>query len=167
MKITPIDIRSHHLKKSFRGYDVRDVETLKELAANALEDASRDINILEEKLRDSSDRLSYHIANESMLRDTITTAQRMVEELKNSARKEAEILITEAKLQAEEIVRQAQTRSVQLQEEIFRLRKQRIELETSIRALIDYHSTTLLMEEDESKKADGDSEKLKFLPKSS
>lgn len=165
MKITSLEIRSHQLKKTFRGYDVSEVEALKELAADALENAARDIANLEDRLKDAQARIADHLSKEDILRDTITTAQRMVEDLKGNARKEAELVVAEAKLQAEEIVRQSQTRSIQLQDEIFRLRKQRIELETSIKAIINYHSSTLLMEEDEAKKADEESDKLKFLQK--
>ncbi len=165
MKVTSLEVKSHQLKKSFRGYDVREVEALRELAADSLEDASRTITGLEERLEDAEDRLSEHIANEKMLKDAITTAQKMTDDLKANARKEAELLITEARLQAEEIIRQSQTRSRELQEEIFRLKKQRIELEISIKAIIDYHSATIIAEGDESRKADSESEKLKFFPK--
>jgi len=154
VKITPMDIRSHQLKKSMRGFDPRDVEALKELAADALEDAGRDIASLEEKLKTAQTRLDGQLANEAILRDTITTAQRMVEDLKTSARKEAELIIAEAKLQGEGLIRTAQTRHQQLQEEIYRLKKQRKELEISIKAVIDYHSSTLMLEEKEAKKAD-------------
>lgn len=166
MKVTALDIRSHQLKKSMRGFDTRDVEAMRELAADSLEDATREISLLDEKLRNATARINEYAANERVLKDTITTAQKMVDELKNNTRKEAELIIAEAKLQAEEIVRQAHNRASQLQEEIFRLKKQRIELHTSIKSIIDYHSSTLLMEEDESRKADSESDKLKFLPKS-
>lgn len=165
MRITSLEIRSHQLKKALRGYDAREVEALKDLAADALEDASRQINSLEERLRDANERLAEHIANENMLRDTITTAQRMVEDLKNNARKEAELIIAEARLQAEDIVRQAHNRSQELQQEIFRLKKQRMEIESQVKAIINYHSTTLLLEEEESGRADEEAEKLRFFPK--
>lgn len=165
MRITPLEIKSHQLKKSFKGYDTREVEELRDLAADALEEAAREIMTLQEKVKDSAVRITEYAANENMLKETITTAQRMVEDLKSNARKEAEILVAEAKLQAEAIVRQAQSRSRDLQEEIFRLKKQRIELETAIKAIIDYHSSTLLLEEDEAKKADEEADKLKFLAK--
>lgn len=154
MKITPMDIRAHQFKKKMRGYDPRDVEVLKDLAAEALEDAGRDIASLEERLKDALTRLDALVGNETVLRETLTTAQRMVEELKGSARKEAELIIAEARLQGEGIVRQAQTRLQQLQEEIFRFKKQRKELETSIKAVIDYHSSTILLEEEEASRLD-------------
>lgn len=166
MRITSLEIRSHHLKKGMRGYDVRDVELLRELAADAIEDASRTIHNLEDRLRDANEKLVEHIANENTLRNTITTAQKMVEDMKANARKEAELILTEARLQGEDIVRQAHTRSHDLQQEIYRLKKQRADIENQIRTVINYHSTTLLLEEEESSRADEDAEKLRFFPKS-
>ncbi len=165
MKITPLEIRGYQFKKGFKGYDIQEVEKLKELASDTLEEAIRATAVLDEKLKEMNERLAEHIANEKTLKDAITTAHSMVEDLKNNAIKEAQLLITEAKLQAEEIIRQAQSRSRELQDEIFRLRKQRAEIESSIKAILDYHSSILTIEGDESRKADNESEKLKFLPK--
>lgn len=165
MKITALEIRSHQIKKSIRGYDVRETDSILEMAADAIEEATRETNRLEDKLRETSERLAEHMANENILKETITSAQRMVEDLKNNARKEAELTVAEARLQGDEIVRQAHSRATKVQEEIHRLKKQRIELETKIKALIDYHSTTLLMEEEDARRADEESEKLKFFSK--
>lgn len=156
-----MDIRGHQLKKSMRGFDQREVEALKELAADALEEAVREIAELEEKLKTAQTRLDGQLANEALLRDTITTAQRLVDDLKTSARKEAELIIAEAKLQGEGLIRTAQTRFGQLQEEIYRLKKQRKELEISIKAVIDYHSSTLMLEEEQAKKADESADKVR------
>jgi len=165
MKVTPLEIRSHGIKKSFKGYAVKEVEDLRDMAAEALEEAAKDIMTLQEKLRDVSERNREYAANENILRETITTAQRMVDDLKTNARKEAELVITEARLQAEEIVRLAQSRASQVQDDIYRLRKQRKELEASIKAIIDYHSSVFLTEEEEARKADEETDKLKYFSK--
>lgn len=165
MKITPLEIREHRFNKKLFGYDVHEVEAIKELAAAALEEAKKKISGLEEGLRDMTARLIEHEQREAMLKDTITTAQKMVDDLKNNARKEAEIIVAEARQQAEEITKQAKKRVKEIHEEIYQLKKQRIQLETSIKAILDYHSSALLLEEKESRKADEEAEKLKFFPK--
>lgn len=165
MKMTPLDIRGQQFKKSFRGYDVHEVEALRELSAESLEEALERISELEEKLNRTTLKLAEHEERETILKETITTAQKMVEDIKNNARKEAELIIAEARQQSEDITRQAQARTIQLQEEIMNLKKQRIELETNLKAVLDYHSNILLLGEDEARKADSDAEKLKFLKK--
>jgi cell division initiation protein len=161
MKITPLEIKEHKIRKKLFGYDVQEVEVLKEFTAVALEQANKLITELEEKLKDTASRLSEHEQRETMLKDTITTAQKMVDDIKNNAKKEAEIIIAETRQQADEITKHAKKRVQAIQEDILQLKKQRIELETSIKAILDYHSSILLMEEKESRKADEETEKLK------
>jgi len=165
MKFTPLEIRNHAFKKSFKGYEVKAVEELRELAADALEDAAREIMALEEKVADLSERNRVYAANETILRETITTAQKMVDDLKTSARREADLTVAEARLAAEEIVRQAQSRASTVQEDIYRLRKQRKELEASLKAVLDYHTGIFLSEEEEARKMDEETDKLKYLTK--
>lgn len=165
MKVTPLEIKSHGLKKSFKGYDVREVEELRDMAADALEESAKEIMALQEKLKDLTERNREYAANETILRETITTAQKMVDDLKMNARKEADLVVAEAKLHAEEIIRQAQSRAAQVQDDIYRLRRQRKELEASIKAVIDYHSSVFLTEEEEARKADEETDKLKYFSK--
>lgn len=165
MKVTALEIRSHQLKKGLRGYDVSEVESLRELAAEALEEASRRIMLLDEKNKELEERLKEHIENEATLKEAITTTQRMTGDIKENARKEAELIIVEAKMRGEQIVKQSQRHATRLQEEILGLKKQRVEFETQIKAVLDYHSTKLLMDEEGSKKADVDMNKLKFMTK--
>ncbi|MCC6503247.1 MAG: DivIVA domain-containing protein [Deltaproteobacteria bacterium] len=165
MKLTPLEIRSHGLRKSFKGYDVKGVEELRDMAADALEEAAREIMALEERISDLSERNRDYAANENILRETITTAQRMVDDLKANARKEAELVVAEARLNAEDIIRQAQERASRVQDDIYRLRKQRKELEASMKAVLDYHSGVFLAEEEEARRADEETDKLKYLSK--
>lgn len=150
MKITALEVRSHPLNKTLRGYDTKEVESLKELAAEALEEAAREISTLESRLKDATRQLSEHVDRETMLKNTITTAHKMAEDLKNNAKKEAELILTEARLKAEDLIRQAHDRSRDLQQEIYRLKKQRLDVQTSIKAILDYHASRLRLEEEES-----------------
>lgn len=149
MRVTALEIRSHQLGKALRGYDTKEVDSLKDLAAEALADAAREIAELEGRLKDSANRLAEHIERENMLRGTITTAHKMVEDLKNNARKEAELIVAEARVKADEIIRDAHKRATALQEDIYRLKRQRAELATAIKAIVEYHSSTLFLEEPE------------------
>ena len=82
MPINPIEIKNYHLRKSFIGYDVKDVEALKELCSESLIECAKEIAKLREDSLVLSAKLEEHEKRESILKDTITTAQRMVDELK-------------------------------------------------------------------------------------
>ncbi len=163
MKITALEVLSHPLKKGFIGYDVREVEAFRELVSESIEEMARDIAYLEEKKKELTETLSTHVDNENVLKGAITTTHQMAMDIKGSARKEADLIVAEARLQAEEIINQARGYVARLDEEILRLKGQRIEMETSVKALVEYHSTRLHAEKEDSEKADQESEKLKFI----
>ncbi|MBI5826862.1 MAG: DivIVA domain-containing protein [Deltaproteobacteria bacterium] len=154
MRVTALEISSHRFNKALRGYDKKEVDALKDLAAEALADAAREISELEGKLKESARQLAEHVERENMLKGTITTAHKMVEDLKNNAVKEAELIVAEARVRADEIIRDAHKRATALQDDIYRLKRQRIELETAMKAIIEYHSSTLFLEEEPEKPDD-------------
>ncbi len=164
MRMTPLEIREQQIKKKLFGYDVNEVEALRELVCEALEEARKEITGLEEELNAAKEKLAEHEERESILKETITTAQKMVEDIKENAKKEAELIISEASRQAEEMRRQALERAEKIQDEIFQLKKQRIELVNSIKSILDYHRSILSMEEEDSKRMDDEADKLKFFP---
>jgi len=166
MKITPIEIEGYTLRKKALGYDPREVESLKERAASALEESNREKTRLEEKVRELEERLSEHLANEALLKEAITTTQKMTMDIKENARKEAELIIAEAQVRGDDIIRQAQSRAGDISDEILRLKKQRAEFESSLKALLYYHTTQILIEEEESARADTEANKIKYMPTS-
>jgi len=165
LRITPIEIKGYALRKKTLGYDPREVESLKDLAAGALEETNREKSYLEEKIRDLKEKLAEHQKNESLLKEAITTTQKMTMDIKENAQKEAELIIAEAKIRGEDIIRQSQTRSSEIAREILDLRKQRAEFEASLSALLDYHTTKILMSQEDSAKADTEANKIKYLTK--
>ncbi len=163
MKLTPMDIREHLFKKKPMGYSVSEVNAFKELAAATLEEAIKQVNRLEEQVRDLERRLSSHEAREEILKEAITSAQKMGGDLKETARKEAELIISDANIQAEELTRNAHKRVVHIQSEIYELKKQRLEIQNSIKSILEYHGNLLTLEENESEKGDEADDKLKFI----
>lgn len=165
MELTPMDIIEHNFKKGMRGYNKKEVNSFKELAAGALENSAKKINILEEKLKSMAEQLSEHEERESVLKDTIITAQMMSEEVKENARKEAELIVSEARIQAEGLIKDAYQRIANIQNEIYHFKKQRLELQTSLKTVLEYHKNLLIMEEEEARKGDSEDDKFRFLQK--
>ena len=165
MKLTPLEIRQHNFKKSLRGYDPAEVDSFLELAAESLEDAAKKVHSLEEKLNRMSHSLEEHEGREKVLKETLTTAQKMVEDIKNNARKEAELILSEANLKAEETIKNAQRRVIELQDEIQQFKRQRLEFQSALKSLLEYHSKLIQMEEGEASKRDAGDEKVRFIQK--
>ncbi len=166
MGITPIELKEYKIRVNKLGGNNRDdVEAFKELSVEALTETQKDFNKLKEKYKGAIIKLREHEKREAVLKDTITTAQKMVDTLKNNAMKEAELIIVDARHKAEQINGQAQKRAAEILNEIQGLKRQRLEFESSLKALLEYHQSLLDIEKKEAGYKDRQVEKIKIFPK--
>jgi cell division initiation protein len=139
MKFTPLDIRQKRFDTSFRGYAARDVQGFLELLALEFEEVVKQNIALKEELKRTQVELERHLERERALQQTLVTAQRVSEDLRDAAKKEAEVVIAEAELQAEKIVHAAHQKLVQVVDDINELKRQRARFESELRALVGTH----------------------------
>jgi cell division initiation protein len=76
---------------------------------------------------------------ETTLRETLLTAQQMVEDYKANARKEAELVVKEAELKADSILKEAQEKVIKIHEDIVDLKGIRRHFKEEIKRLVDGH----------------------------
>ena len=69
-----------------------------DFVASELEDLTRKLNRQDEELRRREARINEFKDREQLLQQTLTTAQRLSEEMKANTRKEADIVICDAEL---------------------------------------------------------------------
>lgn len=143
MKMTPLDIRQKRFEVSLRGYAKKEVEGFLELVAGEFEDVVRESISLKDELKRTQASLEIHVEREKTLQETMVTAQRISEDVKATARKEAEVLIAQAELQADKIVAAANDRMVGIVKEISELKRQKVQFESHLEALIDSHQKLL------------------------
>ncbi len=162
-KITPDEIQHQQFKIRFRGFDVREVDGYLEKMAVHVES----LVIENTKIREKIDRLNLenqgYKKREEIFKRAILNSQKIVEQMKANAQKSAELIIAEAEVNAEKILNQAHNRLAQLHKDIAELKRQRIQLEVQIRAVIESHSKLLDVEKEEAKKSDETDEKVKFF----
>ncbi|MGZ5957702.1 MAG: DivIVA domain-containing protein [Myxococcaceae bacterium] len=139
MKFTPLDIRQKRFETSFRGYAARDVQGFLELLAAEFEDVVKENIGLKEELKRTQVELERHLERERALQQTLVTAQRVSEDLRDAAKKEAEIVVAEAELQSEKIVHAAHQKLVQVVDDINELKRQRARFESELRSLVSGH----------------------------
>ena len=73
------------------------------------------------------------------LQKAIATADRISEEIKDTARRESEVLIKEARLKANKLLEQAQGRALGLEDRVSELKVARTRLEHRLRAVLEEH----------------------------
>ncbi len=144
MKLTPLDLQ----QKSFRkvrigGLDEKEVRGYLEFVAAELEELTRKLHKQDEELRRREARINEFKDREQLLQQTLTTAQRLADEMKANTRKEADIVLSDAELQAEKIIANAQARRLQLIQEIEELRRARQSFIQQLSGIIETHKSIL------------------------
>ena len=139
MNITPLDITQKQFKKVFRGYEAEEVEAFLALIATEFEALVKETNVLRETNQRQIEEIAEYRSRERALQETLVTAQKASEEIREAARKEAEITISDAELQAEKIVQGAHARFLRIVDDINELKRQRVQFETNVRTLAESH----------------------------
>lgn len=143
MRITPLDIQQKQFPVKFRGFDVEEVYAFLEVVREEMEDILRENVSLKEQAHRAETQITGYRDMESTLKETLMTAQQMVEDYKNNARKEAELLLREAEIRAESLMREAQDKVVKIHEDIVDLKGIRRHFKEEIRRLIESHTRML------------------------
>lgn len=163
--LTKIDLLNAKLPSSFRGYCRSEVDRLLADAAEALGELAEERQQLSERAANLETSLAEHKQREQVLRDTLVTTQKMVEDLKANARKEAQLILEDAQSKAEAMLRRAHSRMAQIHEDITELKRQRTQFEVKLRSLLDAHQRMLEMEHQEEQELESLESKLTFLAK--
>jgi len=159
MRITPLDIQQKRFDRSLRGYDREEVEAFLSLVATAFEDLVKENMSLREEGQRKDETIAEHRSRERALQETLVTAQKASEEIREAARKEAEISLSEAELQAEKIVQGAHQRFVRIVDDIQEMKRQRVQFEVGLRSLVESHLKLLAAFRDT-----GGEDPVEFLP---
>jgi cell division initiation protein len=143
MRITPLDIQQKQFPMKFRGFDVEEVYAFLEVVREEMEELLRENASLKESVQRSENSIREYKDMESTLRETLMTAQQMVEDYKTNSRKEAELLLKEAELKAEGMIREAQEKVIKIHEDIVDLKGIRRHFKEEMKRLIENHSRML------------------------
>ena len=136
MKVTPLDLRQQKFKTVMRGYDRAEVEAFLNETADDYEQALRDADRLRDDLTRLQASLDEHREGERNLRNTLLTAQKLADEIRNNAEAEGKRLVREAEGRVDLMLSKAQSRLDEVQREIDGLRHKRRDVENSLEATI-------------------------------
>jgi cell division initiation protein len=136
MKVTPLDLRQAQLRVTMRGYDRNEVDALLNEVADDYEQALREADRLQQELIRLEAVVAEHREHERNLRNTLLTAQRLADEIREHAEQDSRRIIDEAESRAEMVFQQTQGRIEEVQREIDGLKLRRRDAETSLQATI-------------------------------
>ena len=165
MKVTPLDLRQQHFNTVMRGYDRGEVTAFLNEVAEDYENALREADRLRQEVVKLEAVLAEHRGQERNLRNTLLTAQKRADEVKDQASLEAERLIKDAESRADLIVQKSQGRIEDIQREVEGMRAKRREVEDGIEGLVKTLQSTLAYIKEQDTRAREDKVLLLHRPK--
>ena len=166
MKMTPLDIQQQQFKTRLRGFDVREVDVFLEQMASAFEAIQRENENSQEEIRRLELEIQGYKKREDTFKRALLNSQKVLDQMKENARKSAELIIAESEVKAEKILSKAHNRLAQLHEDIAELKRQRTQIEVQISSVIEAHSKLLDISKEGTKEMDEEDNKVKILKQS-
>ncbi|KKM15832.1 hypothetical protein LCGC14_1692080, partial [marine sediment metagenome] len=123
----------------FRGFDVEEVYAFLEIVREEMEALIRENSMLKENVSRLEGQLREFKDMEVTLRETLLTAQQMVEDYKNNSIKESELIMREAEMKAETMIKLAQEKVINVHEDIVDLKGIRRHFKEELNRLIKGH----------------------------
>jgi len=139
MRITPLDIQQKQFPMKLRGFDVEEVYAFLEVIREEMEDLLRENANLKESIQRLDNQMKEYRDMETTLRETLLTAQQMVEDYKMNARKEAELVVKEAELRSDTLLKEAQEKVIKIHEDIVDLKGIRRHFKEEVKRLVESH----------------------------
>ena len=165
LKITPLDIQQQQFRTRFRGFDVHEVDTFLEQMAESFESMQAETEDCMEKIQRLEHEIRGYKEREDAFKRAMLNSQKVLEQMKENARKSSELIVANAEIKAEKILNQAHNRLAQLHADIAELKRQRMQIEIQVRSIIEAHSKLLDLGKEEAKALDEVESKVKFLNK--
>jgi len=114
MALTPVEIRHLAPPTGFAGYKRGPTDKLFAEIATSFEDVWRERADLADKVDQLEADIVRYKEIESLLRETLVSAERAASQLKEQARREAEIILSEAHAEARKVQHDARTENERL-----------------------------------------------------
>lgn len=163
MGITPLVVKQKEFTTRFKGFDVQEVDSF-------LEDVAKELNRLNQTIQSANEKNhQLNIENEgyrkreNSMKNAMIQSQKVLDQMKKQAKKSSQVIIANAEVEAEKILSRAHKRLSQLHSDIIELKRQRIQLEMQISAVLESHSKLIEMTKEENKAADETDSTIKFI----
>jgi cell division initiation protein len=163
MNLTPLDVQQQQFRVRLRGFDIREVDNFLEQVAEAFTALKSENKELREQIRSLKLETQGYKEREETFKRAMLNSQKVLEQMKDNARKSAEVIVADAEVKAEKVLNRAHNRLSQLHEDIAELKRQRMQIEVQIRSVIESHSKLLEIGKESMEAMDTDDDKVTVL----
>jgi len=137
MNITSLDVRKKQFSTTFRGFDVKEVQTFLEMISLELEQLTAKNQALRETVDQKEIEIREIKGRESSMRKTLEGLQQILNEERTRSEQQGKQIIRESELKASEILAKAREEQSALQNEVQHLKRMRREFLAKVGSLVD------------------------------
>lgn len=119
-----MEINNKEFKRSFRGYDIDEVDDFLEQIVEDYEKLYKENTALREKVNSLTEKIDHYTKIEATLQNTLILAQGAADQAKSNSQKEAELIIKNANDTAQKIIDQAHTEVVRITGEYEKIKQE-------------------------------------------
>ncbi len=130
------------------GCDPDEVHAFLKAVSDEMENLYKEKSLLKEEIREKEMQIAEYRERDKALRETISTAHKMSQKVKDESEREAKLIIANAEQQGEMIVKDARDSLRAIYKEICDLKKIQAQYETNMKALLQAHMSLLDQKED-------------------
>jgi len=132
VSVTPIDLRQRRFRSRLNGFDKVEVAAFLVAIADDYEQTLREADLLRQELAKTEPILKEHREGEKTLRNTLMTAQKLSDDMKEQAEREGQRIVREAEDRAALLMQKMQVRLDEMQRDIDSLGVKRREIEATL-----------------------------------
>lgn len=136
MKTTSMDITNKEFKKSFRGYDMDEVEEFLEKIAEDYEALYKENSCLKEKMNALQENIEHYAKMEDTIQSTLLLAQNASDQARKTAQKEAELVVLNANETAQRILDKAHNEVMKINDDFERTKQEFIIFKTKFKTFM-------------------------------
>lgn len=148
-RLTPLEIQKQGFGRSLHGYAYDEVRAYLQLVAEEVEELLKDNERLSRENAMFREEIHDHSEREQILKNTLLSAQKVSEEVKENARKEAELIVKDGELLSERIMSQTMMRVAELERTIQDLKLQRKAARSKLQSALEIYQQMVLVDEEQ------------------
>jgi cell division initiation protein len=152
-KITALEIQKHEFALKRRGYDPESVRAFLLSIAEDFQELMRENAELETRVRHLEEENADHRDREKILKETLLSAQRLSEEMKNTARREADNIVRQAEIAGQQLTTEALQQSARIEKAMRDMKLQRVNFRLKLKSMLDMFQQVLDFDQDEEEKS--------------
>jgi len=147
MKVTPLDIQQKRFHVAFRGYERTEVEAFLDVVREEMEGLVREVTELREFHQTYDERMRDYRDREDTLKSTMITTHKLVEDLRENARRESALMVKDAEIKYQQTLERAREERLRLESEILELRRRKHHFLEDMKKTIHMHLEMVHFEE--------------------